>query len=88
MTAVALVSVINHYHINGLHLSWDTLYLTKGERYGVLNTVTIIITRIKIFIRVDKYIITNQSIYLFISYANLGISTFYYLLTSTELLVA
>ena len=25
MTAVALVSVINHYHINGLHLFLDTL---------------------------------------------------------------
>ena len=27
MTAIALVSVINHYHINGLHLFWDTLYI-------------------------------------------------------------
>ena len=27
MTAIALVSVINPYHINGLHLFWDTLYL-------------------------------------------------------------
>ena len=26
MTAIALVSVINYYHINGLHLFWDTLY--------------------------------------------------------------
>ena len=26
MTYIALVSVINHYHINGLHLFWDTLY--------------------------------------------------------------
>ena len=25
MTAVAFVSVINHYHINELHLFWDTL---------------------------------------------------------------
>ena len=24
-TAIALVSVINHHHINGLHLFWDTL---------------------------------------------------------------
>ena len=24
MTAIGLVSVINHYHINGLHLFWDT----------------------------------------------------------------
>ena len=27
MTAIALVSVINHYHINGLHLFWDTQYI-------------------------------------------------------------
>ena len=27
MTAIALVSVINHYHINGLHLFWDTLHI-------------------------------------------------------------
>ena len=26
MTAITLVSVINHYHINGLHLFWDNLY--------------------------------------------------------------
>ena len=26
-TAIALVSVINHYHINELHLFGDTLYL-------------------------------------------------------------
>ena len=26
MTAIVLVSVINHYHINGLHLFRDTLY--------------------------------------------------------------
>ena len=26
MAAIALVSVINHYHINGLHLFWDSLY--------------------------------------------------------------
>ena len=26
MTANALVSVINHYHVNGLHLFWNTLY--------------------------------------------------------------
>ena len=25
MTTIALISVINHYHINGLHLFWDTL---------------------------------------------------------------
>ena len=27
MTVIALVSVINHNHINGLHLFWDTLYI-------------------------------------------------------------
>ena len=27
MMAIVLVSVINHYHINGLHLFWDTLYI-------------------------------------------------------------
>ena len=27
MTTIALVSVINHYPINGLHLFWDTLYI-------------------------------------------------------------
>ena len=27
MTVIALVSVINHYHINGLHLFWDTLHI-------------------------------------------------------------
>ena len=26
MTTSALVSVINHYHIKGLHLFWDTLF--------------------------------------------------------------
>ena len=29
--ATALVSVINHYHINGLHLFWDTLYMSSFE---------------------------------------------------------
>ena len=27
MTAITLVSVINHYHINWLHLFWDTQYI-------------------------------------------------------------
>ena len=26
ITTIVLVSVINHYHINGLHLFWDTLH--------------------------------------------------------------
>ena len=28
MAAIGLISVINHYHINGLHLFWETLYIT------------------------------------------------------------
>ena len=27
MTAIELVAVIKHYHINGLHLFWDNLYI-------------------------------------------------------------
>ena len=27
MTAIELFSVINHYHINGLHLFWDALLI-------------------------------------------------------------
>ena len=27
MTTITLVSIINHYHINGLHLFWDTQYV-------------------------------------------------------------
>ena len=27
MTTIALVSEINHYHVNGLHLFWDILYI-------------------------------------------------------------
>ena len=27
MTAIVLVSVINHYHTKGLHLFWNTLYI-------------------------------------------------------------
>ena len=27
MSAVMLISVMNHYHIYGLHLFWDTLYI-------------------------------------------------------------
>ena len=26
LSVIALVSVLNHYHINGLHLFWDALY--------------------------------------------------------------
>ena len=34
MTAIAFVSVINHYHINGLPLFWDILYY---KYYSFLN---------------------------------------------------
>ena len=27
MATIALVSVITHFHINGLHLFWDTLFV-------------------------------------------------------------
>ena len=33
MTATALVSVITHYHINGLHLFRDTLYMPQSSMY-------------------------------------------------------
>ena len=33
MTAIALVSVLNYYHINGLHLFWDTLYIFNVPLY-------------------------------------------------------
>ena len=33
MTTIVLVSVINHYHNNGLHLFWDTLYKIKKQNY-------------------------------------------------------
>ena len=33
MTVIALVSVMNHYHTNGLHLFWDTLYILWEIRY-------------------------------------------------------
>ena len=31
MTTIEFVSVINHYHINGLYLIWDTLYFNFGR---------------------------------------------------------
>ena len=39
MIAIALVSVINHYYIHGLHLFWDTLYIGT-------NRIIILITKI------------------------------------------
>ena len=38
MTVIALVTVINHYHINGLHLFWDTLYLTHSSGNNGVHT--------------------------------------------------
>ena len=37
MTAIAVVSVINHYHINGLHLFWDTLYQSTSKSFDSLH---------------------------------------------------
>ena len=34
MTNIALVSVINHYHINGLHLFWNTLYFISTNLFS------------------------------------------------------
>ena len=34
MTATALISVINHHHINRLHLFWDNLYFSSHKRYA------------------------------------------------------
>ena len=33
MTATVLVSVINHYHINGLDLLLDTLYIANSSDF-------------------------------------------------------
>ena len=41
MSAIALVSVINHYHINGLHLFWDIQYNWKknstDRHFAIIN---------------------------------------------------
>ena len=42
MTAITLVSVIYHYHINGLHLFLDTQYIyiyIYGDARGVMPAV-------------------------------------------------
>ena len=36
MATIALVSVINHYHINGLHLFGDILCIWTKSNYGVV----------------------------------------------------
>ena len=42
MTAITLVSVINLYHIKGLHLFWDTLYKTTiGMLIYIYNKYTL-----------------------------------------------
>ena len=48
MTSIALVSVINHYHDNGLHLFWDTLYLSSTSFFFLIFTLW--------FARTAKYI--------------------------------
>ena len=35
MASIALVSVINPYHIKGLHLFWDTLYVYIYGQYCI-----------------------------------------------------
>ena len=35
MTAITLISVINPYRINGLHLFWDTLYINVRFAFEV-----------------------------------------------------
>ena len=39
MTTIAFVSIINHYHINGLHLFWDTLYIKLGYFYILVSNL-------------------------------------------------
>ena len=40
MIAIALVSVIDNYHTNGLHLFWDTLYMYANYYcIGILKTM-------------------------------------------------
>ena len=39
MTAIALVSETNHYHINELHLFWDTLYLNINNERLISNRI-------------------------------------------------
>ena len=45
MTAIALVSELNHYHINGLHLFRDTLYNLHAysDKYIWLNIIDIFV---------------------------------------------
>ena len=53
MTAVTLVSVINHHHlhINGFHLRWDTLYM-----WGCLNNCVYVCECTYIYIYIYIYI--------------------------------
>ena len=39
MAAIVLVSVINHYHINGLHLLGDTLYKLPTRIFFIIVDV-------------------------------------------------
>ena len=41
MIAFAFVSVINHYHINGLHVFYDTLFLTNFSQWAEYDTMPI-----------------------------------------------
>ena len=39
LTDIVLVLVINHYHMNGLHLFWDTQYLVKLRKYYRISVI-------------------------------------------------
>ena len=45
MTTIVLVSVINHYHINGLLLFWDTLYYRWKVKFVAERTLYFCLAR-------------------------------------------
>ena len=58
MTAIALLSVMNRYHTNGLHLFWDTLNENEKKKkngYRVLYKVLQ-----KIFLKLSIWHKTNM----------------------------
>ena len=57
MTAIALVSVINHYHINGLHLFSDTLYL--DHFFPTIKHIFSLPTNLSFFLSFSKVYIVN-----------------------------
>ena len=61
MTGIVLLSVINHYHINGLHLFWDTLYDEESKIFGCIYFKTTGIN-IRAF---HSWILANVKIFFF-----------------------